>query len=53
MPKPTKSKSSYKNQVRNPDGTFSKKLNKGKETGNNFSGKLLELVNKVTLKLNI
>ncbi|CAJ0633493.1 10404_t:CDS:2 [Entrophospora sp. SA101] len=32
MPRPTKSKSSYKNQIRNPDGTFySRKLNKGKE----------------------
>ncbi|CAJ0755543.1 12240_t:CDS:2, partial [Entrophospora sp. SA101] len=54
MPRPTKSKSSYKNQIRNPDGTFySRKLNKGKEIestlGNvaeldndNFLGEVLE-----------
>ncbi|CAJ0633494.1 10405_t:CDS:2 [Entrophospora sp. SA101] len=65
MPRPTKSKSSYKNQIRNPDGTFySRKLNKGKEIdyfsestlGNvaeldndNFLGEVLE--NEVELAL--
>jgi hypothetical protein len=50
MPKPTKRKSSCKSQIRNSNGTFgNKKLNKGKEKGNDSSKKLLEM----KLKLNI